>query len=90
VWLTCGWTALSPVVVRVAGLTLNRDVPRETLVAVSLHGHALCRLSITRPSISAEFSMQKDQLVIELASCLRYVDSGRPLGIGTTMVWCML
>jgi hypothetical protein len=61
----------SLVVVPVVGLALNRDVPREAPVAVSLHGHALRRLSITRLSISAEFFMQKDQLLIELAPCLR-------------------
>jgi hypothetical protein len=69
--LTCGRTTFSLVVVRVAGLALNRDVPREAPVAVSLHGHALRRLSITRLGINAEFLMQKDQLLIELAPCLR-------------------
>jgi hypothetical protein len=69
--LTCGRTTFSSVVVPVAGLALNRDVPREAPVAVSLHGHALRRLSITRFSINTEFPMQKDQLVIELSSCLR-------------------
>jgi hypothetical protein len=89
--LICGQTAFSPVAVRVAGLALNRDVPREALVAVSLHGHALRRLSITRLSISAEFLMYKDQLVIELASCFRqFIESGPSLVIGTTMAWCML
>jgi hypothetical protein len=68
--LTCSRTVFSLVVVRVAELALNRDVPRDAPVAVSLHRHALRRLSITRLSISAEFLMQKDQLVIELASCL--------------------
>jgi hypothetical protein len=61
----------SQVVVRVAGLALNRDVPHEVPVAVSLYGHALCRLSITRLSINAEFLMQKDQLLIKLEPCLR-------------------
>jgi hypothetical protein len=69
--LTCGRIVFSPVVVRVAGLALNRNVPREVSFAFFLHGHALCRLSITRLGISAELPMQKDQLVIELASCLR-------------------
>jgi hypothetical protein len=69
--LTCGRTALSPVAVRVARLALNMDVPREAPVAVSLQGHALRRLSITRLSISSEFLMHKDQLIIELAPCLR-------------------
>jgi hypothetical protein len=68
--LTCGRTAFSPVAVRVVGLALNTDVPREATVAVSLHRHALRRLSITRLSISAEFLMQKDELVIKLVSCL--------------------
>jgi hypothetical protein len=71
VQLICGQTALSPVVVRVAELTLNRDVPCEASVAVSLHRHALRRLSIARLGVSAEFLMQKDQLLIELAPCLR-------------------
>jgi hypothetical protein len=69
--LTCGRTTFSPVAIPVAGLALNRDVPREAPVAVSLHRHALRRLSITRLSIKAEFLMQKDQLLIELAPCLR-------------------
>jgi hypothetical protein len=69
-WLTCGRAAFSPVAVRVAGLTLNKDVPRKAPVDISLHRHALCRLSITRLNISAELPMQKDQLVVELASCL--------------------
>jgi hypothetical protein len=31
----------------------------------------MCWLSIARLSINAEFLMQKDQLLIELAPCLR-------------------
>jgi hypothetical protein len=69
--LACGRTALSPVVVRVAGLALNRDVPREAPITISLHGHALRRLSIVTLGVSAEFLMQKGQLLIELAPCLR-------------------
>jgi hypothetical protein len=69
--LACGRTAFSLVAVRVAGLALNRDVPREVPVVVPLHGNALLRLSITRLNANAEILMQKDQLVIELASCLR-------------------
>jgi hypothetical protein len=63
--------ALLSVAVRVAGLALNRDVPREAPIAVSLHGHARRRLSIARLGISTELLMQKDQLLIELAPCLR-------------------
>jgi hypothetical protein len=59
------------VAVRVAGLALNRDVPLEVPIAVSLHGHALRRLSIARLGVSVEFLMQKGQLLIELAPCLR-------------------
>jgi hypothetical protein len=89
--LAYGRTALSPVVVRVAGLALYRDVPCEASTAVSLHGHALRRLSITRLGICAEFLMQKGQLLIELAPCLRqFVESGPPLGIGTMMARCLL
>jgi hypothetical protein len=69
--LACGRATFSPVVVRVAGLALNRDVPREAPVAVPLHGNALRRMLITRLSSSVELLMQKDQLVIELAPCLR-------------------
>jgi hypothetical protein len=69
--LTCDRMAFSPVAVRVAGLALNRDVSREAPIAIPLHGNALRRLSITRLSSSAELLMQKDQLVIELAPCLR-------------------
>jgi hypothetical protein len=69
--LACSRATFSPVVVRVAELTLNRDVSREAPVAVPLHGNALRRMSITRLSSSAELLMQKDQLVIELAPCLR-------------------
>jgi hypothetical protein len=39
-------------------------------IVVPLHGNTLRRLSITRLSSSVELLMQKDQLVIELASCL--------------------
>jgi hypothetical protein len=60
--LTCGRTALPPVAVRVAGLALNRNIPHEAPIAVSLHVHALHRLSIARLDVSAEFLMQKDQL----------------------------
>jgi hypothetical protein len=69
--LACGRTAFSLVPVHVDGLALNRDVPREVSVVVPLHGNALCRLSITRLNANVELLMQKDQLVIELASCLR-------------------
>jgi hypothetical protein len=69
--LTFGRTVLSSVAVRVAGLALNRDVLREAPVAVSLHRHALRWLSIARLCFSAEFLMQKDQVLIELAPCLR-------------------
>jgi hypothetical protein len=69
--LACSWTAFSPASVRVAGLALNRNIPCEASVAVPLHKNALRRLSITRFSANAELLMQKNQLVIELASCLR-------------------
>jgi hypothetical protein len=69
--LACDWTAFSLVAVHVAGLALNRDVPREEPVVVPLHGNALLRLSIMRLNANAELLIQKDQLVIELASCLR-------------------
>jgi hypothetical protein len=71
VGLTCGRAALLLVVVRVARLALNRDIPREAPMVISLHGNALRRLLIARLSVSAEFLMQKDQLLIELATCLR-------------------
>jgi hypothetical protein len=64
-------TAFSPISVRVAGLALNGNVPREVLVTVPLHRNALRGLPITRLSTNAELLMQKGQLVIELASCLR-------------------
>jgi hypothetical protein len=69
-WLACGRKTFSPVAVRVAGLALNRNVPREVPIVVPLHRNTLRRLSITRLSSSVELLMQKDQLVIELASCL--------------------
>jgi hypothetical protein len=69
--LACGRMALSPVAVRVAGLALNRDVPREAPIIVSLHRHTLRRLSTAWLGVSAEFLMQKGQLLIELAPCLR-------------------
>jgi hypothetical protein len=71
VGLTCGRTELSSVAVRVVGLALNRDILREAPVAVSLHGHTLHWLSIARLGVGAEFLMQKDQLLVELAPCLR-------------------
>jgi hypothetical protein len=71
VQLTCGRSTLSPVAVHVVGLTLNRYISPEAPVVVSLHGHAMCWLSIARLGINAEFLMQKDQLLIELAPCLR-------------------
>jgi hypothetical protein len=55
--LACGWTAFSLVAVRVAGLVLNRDVPREVPVVVPLHGNALLRLSIMRLNANAELLM---------------------------------
>jgi hypothetical protein len=68
--LACGRSALSSVAVRVAGLVLNRNVSCEALIVVSLHGHALRRLSIARLGISVELLMQKDKLLVELAPWL--------------------
>jgi hypothetical protein len=81
--LACSWTALLPVAVHVAGFALNRDIPCGVSITIALHGHALRRLSIARLGVHTEFLMQKGQL-------LQFVESGPPLGIGTTMAWCRL
>jgi hypothetical protein len=70
-WLACTRSTFSLIAVRIAGLTQKGNVLREAPISVPLHRNALRMLSITRLGANAELLMQKDQLVIELASCLR-------------------
>jgi hypothetical protein len=84
-------TALSPVAILVMGLALHGNVLRGASIAVpllglSLHRHALRMLSIARFGIHTELLLQKGQLLVEPAPCLRKLIKPSPLlGIGTTM-----
>jgi hypothetical protein len=89
--LVCSRPAFAPVAVLFAGLALHRNflygasiaIP---LVGLALHRHALCQWLLAWLDFHTELSMQKGQLLVELASCLReFVESRAQLIVSTAV-----